>query len=64
MKEVKEHTRTTNYPEFGRSYLYITCPFCEEQTRAYIWSLAGSGKRCDGCGALHTWKGVTIRETN
>ena len=36
----------------GRSTVIITCPFCDVRTEAYLWSLAGSGKRCD-CGAVH-----------
>ena len=28
----------------------IRCPFCDTVTEAYVWSLAGSGKRCE-CGA-------------
>ena len=39
--------------ENGRSRGWITCPFCAEKVLCYLWSLAGSGKRC-GCGALLT----------
>jgi len=28
----------------------LRCPFCDTVTEAYVWSLAGSGKRCE-CGA-------------
>lgn len=28
----------------------IECPFCKRQIHVYIWSLAGSGKKCI-CGA-------------
>ena len=31
----------------------IKCPFCECITDAYAWSLAGSGKRCNSCTAVH-----------
>ena len=31
---------------FGRSTVYVDCPFCGHATEVYIWSLAGSGKRC------------------
>lgn len=31
----------------------IKCPFCESVTEAYAWSLAGSGKRCNSCTAVH-----------
>lgn len=32
------------------NYSVCQCPFCGSPVRAYWWSLAGSGKRCD-CGA-------------
>ena len=38
----------------GRSVVGIRCPYCGSVTEAYIWSLAGSGKRCE-CGAVHHW---------
>ena len=31
--------------------MMVRCPFCEEMLEVYIWSFAGSGKRCS-CGAL------------
>lgn len=31
--------------------VYIDCPFCRAEVKAYVWSLCGGGKRCD-CGAL------------
>jgi hypothetical protein len=37
----------------GRSYGFVDCPFCHTTVRVYLWSLAGSGKRCP-CGALLT----------
>ena len=33
----------------------IKCPFCESVTEAYAWSLAGSGKRCNNCSAVHRY---------
>ena len=57
--ENREHTRTATYSRVGRSFCYITCPFCGHEVRAYIWSLAGCGKRCPGCGAIHTNFGIT-----
>ena len=49
--------------EHGRSTVFITCPFCGWKTEAYIWSLAGSGKRCpnEDCRA-HLLYGVAIRD--
>ena len=37
--------------EHGRSTMMVKCPFCEEEVEVFIWSFAGSGKRCS-CGAL------------
>ncbi len=48
-----EYKRTSTFSAVGRSYCYITCPFCNTEVKAYIWSLSGCGKRCPGCGALH-----------
>lgn len=58
--ESKPHERTGTTSQFGRSYFYITCPYCSTEVKAYIWSLAGGGKRCPGCKAMHTNYGVTI----
>lgn len=34
----------------GRSMVIFECPFCGDVIEAYLWSLAGGGKRCwDGC---------------
>jgi len=41
----------------GRSAVYFDCPYCGEEVKGYLWSLAGSGKRCR-CGAKHKM-GVT-----
>jgi len=42
--------------EMGRSRITIICPWCASHVVAFIWSLAGGGKRC-ACGALFTGKG-------
>ena len=49
--------------EFGRSTVFVTCPFCGRKTEAYAWSLAGSGKRCPNpeCRA-HLYWGVAVRD--
>jgi len=39
--------------QFGKTRTKIECPWCETQFWAYNWSMAGSGKRCPGCGSLH-----------
>lgn len=41
----------------GRTAVDIECPFCQCVTQAYVWSLAGSGKRCE-CGALLQGSGI------
>lgn len=38
----------------GRTMITIRCPWCNETFDAYVWSLAGSGKRCPNCRSLHT----------
>lgn len=60
--ERREHQRSATVSQFGRSYCRITCPFCLQVCTAYIWSLAGGGKRCPGCKALHTSIGFTFRD--
>lgn len=40
----------------GRSTASIRCPFCDCVSEARLWSLAGSGKRCD-CGAVFRGSG-------
>lgn len=42
---------------FGRASVKIVCPFCGTIVTAYIWSLAGGGKKCPDCGAIHTAMG-------
>jgi hypothetical protein len=50
--------------ETGRSRVGIRCPFCDVVTEAYVWSLAGSGKRCE-CGAVHHWRPATsVKESS
>jgi hypothetical protein len=36
----------------GRSKIWLVCPCCGSEVIAYVWSLSGSGKRCE-CGAMH-----------
>ena len=59
--EQRDHWSTAVRPAFGRSYCYITCPFCGQDVKAFIWSLCGGGKRCP-CGALHCSNGVTYKK--
>ena len=41
----------------GKSRIWFDCPFCKGTVVAYLWSLAGGGKRCD-CGAICGGYGV------
>jgi hypothetical protein len=52
-----EHVQKNYRSEFGRSTVVIECPCCGADTEAFVWSLGGSGKRCE-CGALHTQYGT------
>lgn len=41
--------------DFGRKTEHILCPFCNQKTMAFTWSLSGCGKKCDFCkDTLHT----------
>lgn len=45
----------------GKSYYIVTCPECNRDVKAFAWSLAGRGERCE-CGALHHWTGTLVRK--
>lgn len=38
------------WPEMGRTRMDVQCPYCARVLTVYLWSFAGSGKRCP-CGA-------------
>lgn len=38
------------WSETGKTRIAVDCPFCGAELIAYLWSLAGSGKKCQ-CGA-------------
>lgn len=40
----------------------LECPFCGTQFSGYLWSLAGRGKRCPYCGALHGHAGMAVEK--
>lgn len=44
--------------EMGRRRGSIDCPFCNTRFTAFVWSLAGGGKKCPNCGAKHASFGV------
>lgn len=63
-EESRLHDRTIASRQNGRTLASILCPFCGCTTEAYVWSLAGSGKRCRGCRAKHIYHpAITIRRT-
>jgi len=41
-------------PDFGRQGWKCRCSLCGEELRVYEWSIAGTGKRCPGCGHLYS----------
>lgn len=57
---IKRYSSLGYYSDYGRSYVYIVCPFCDTEVKAFVWSLAGSGKKCPSCKALHTNHGYSI----
>lgn len=38
--------------DFGRANGIMDCPWCFSSNKVYVWSLAGGGKRCEGCRAM------------
>ena len=60
--ECRQHEGHRGQSEHGRSTVVITCPFCDCDVEAYCWSLAGSGKRCPECGAIHGGWGMTYNK--
>ena len=48
----------------GRSTIDIKCPFCGTITTAYLRSMAGCGKKCDGCTARHEYRGRYSHKEN
>jgi len=60
--EVRPHKEMRGSMQHGRSTTWIICPFCEYEVEAYNWSLAGSGKKCPICGAIHTLYYGTVKK--
>lgn len=48
--------------EFGRRRLMVGCGNCGERVIVYAWSLAGSGKKCPGCGSIIHEKRTEVRD--
>lgn len=59
--ELRQHDKSDYRSESGRSSVSIKCPFCGMSIRAFVWSLAGHGKKCY-CGVLHNSWGVSMRK--
>jgi len=54
--------RTLFYiPEVGRQGWMVECSICNEEFRVYEWSIAGTGRRCPGCGHLYQLDDVVPR---
>lgn len=51
--DFRPHEWRTVSVRVGRITREIICPFCGTGCIGYVWSLAGSGKKCPGCGAKH-----------
>lgn len=54
LAEQKEFSTKQYKGRHGETTVDIICPFCGVTSIAYLWSLAGSGKKC-GCGAKFTY---------
>lgn len=59
--EQKDFIATLFDRKHGKSTIKIVCPFCDTKFFAYIWSLAGIGKRCPDCGAMFGSGGVAYK---
>jgi hypothetical protein len=44
--------------EKGRTLLILSCAICPEEFTTTPAQFAGRGKRCPGCGSLHTERGT------
>jgi hypothetical protein len=58
--ECRKYTAGSYWGMPGRSSIKVECPFCHNVFKVYVWSLAGSGKRCtnEDCRAIHTSFGL------
>ena len=62
MPDTKQYTVTACRPDAnGRTVVYIKCPYCGAEVRAYVWSLAGCGKRCS-CGVKFNGFGTATKD--
>ncbi len=49
MVDTKPHLSFPSNNQHGRTSIKIECPFCGSCVEAFVWSLAGTGKKCDSC---------------
>jgi hypothetical protein len=61
--DVREHSVHSHRSQHGKSSVIIVCPFCGQETVAYLWSLAGSGKICECKEVIHYTR-VSKRRAN
>lgn len=60
--ELKENKIGNYCGRHGKSTVKVQCPFCNTIVIAHVWSMSAIGKKCSGCGALHSIKGYSYRE--
>lgn len=58
-QETREAIIGSYYSSHGRSTVDVTCPFCNTTQTAYVWSIRGGGKLCEGykCDTMLTGDG-------
>ena len=49
------------WSDMGRTRIAVECAFCGAEIIAYVWSLAGSGKKCQ-CGAKLYSDGSMVKD--
>jgi DNA-directed RNA polymerase subunit RPC12/RpoP len=57
------HTYRVIYRGIGRTKVEITCVKCGRPFDGFLWSLAGSGKRCPYCKTKHNHYAGLIEES-
>lgn len=60
--KIREHEAHSYRSRHGRSSVIIKCPWCGSEVEAFVWSLAGSGKRCDTCPDVIHYMSVSAKK--